>query len=314
MTKILNLTEIPFVIFAFNRPDKLNMVLNSIKTQEVKNLIFFVDAPRNDVDEPKVDACKKLIMEISWAKKELVFHKKNRGLSGILKDLDDVFDNHNAAVIVEDDCLPMPGFKTFALQALEHYIDNEKVFSIGGYQPLAKKNFRYYPHSLMSTPRFICWGWASWCDRWKALKNDRDHFLELFDDLDHIPSIVGEDVIRHARMVAQGKLTTSWDNQVAIAMLWQQKVTLLPSYGLIKNIGLIGGMHGKSEYDPFHNINLDTSQVIQEMKWIENVEPLQEYNQQMLDFVDRILHPRWHIRLLRKIYRIPIHLKLDLKS
>jgi hypothetical protein len=300
---------IPCIIFGFNRPAILQQILQAIRPQKIDRLIVFIDGPRGERDISLVQECRKIVSSIDWVEKELHFHEINRGLSGILDDLDNAFEVYSSAVIIEDDCLPMPGFYSFMKLALEHYQSESRVFAVGGYQPLPRKRFRSDPYSLMSTWRFTCWGWATWQDRWMALKPYRLQFAELFNSLDNVPDIAGDDMANAARAVAQGRLAT-WDIQVSIAMLWLRQVMLLPTRGLIKNIGIYNGTHANNICDLFHNTNLYYSgNFSQDIKWIEDITPRKEYAQKMIELIKKIHHPSIMVRAIRKVLRSTSNLK-----
>jgi hypothetical protein len=193
------------------------------------------------------------------------------------------------ATFVEDDCLPMPGYYTFMLHALERYRECSKVFSIGGYQPLARGDFKNYPYSLISSARFNCWGWASWRERWQSLLPDISAYAELFENLQHVPEIAGNDLPSTARAMATGIMPESWDIQVAIACLNQHRVHLQATSGLVRNIGLDrSGVHGS--YRGIlrdwlvHNWNV-SEKLPADPIWLDDVEVNQEYASQLKDFV-----------------------------
>jgi hypothetical protein len=228
--------ELPCVIFAFNRPDKLKRVLEALRPQGIERLVVFVDGPRHPGELRQVEACRVLARQVDWAETELHLWEENRGLNGLLENISLVLEQHPWAVFVEDDCLPVTGFYRFMRQALERYQDIPQVFSIGAYQPLPESVFKGYPYSVISGVRFMCWGWATWGDRWQEVLPLARRFDELFDGLQHVPEIAGADIPVVARAVAAGQ-TKSWATRVLLATLALHKVHLLPVKGLVWNIG-----------------------------------------------------------------------------
>ena len=60
--------EIPIVIFAFNRPNHLNNLLDSLrrnKEAKFSNLIVYIDGWRNDIDKTKVKQVEKILKDKS---------------------------------------------------------------------------------------------------------------------------------------------------------------------------------------------------------------------------------------------------------
>jgi hypothetical protein len=188
-------------------------------------------------------------------------------------------------------------------QALAHYQPNGDVFAIGGYQPLRWQHFRCDPSPVMSTWRFTCWGWATWSDRWKALRPYREGFAELFDYLTDVPDCAGSDLQGMAQAVSTGHLAT-WDVQVSIAMLWVRQVMLLPTRGLVRNIGLAEGTHGGGDYHPFHNRNVWEGGWIDCPTWLDDVMPRDRYVRPLQELIQRLQQPELFTRGRRRVSSI----------
>jgi hypothetical protein len=241
----MTVQTLPVIVFAFNRPEKLKRVLGALSRQAVDRLIVFVDGPSHVGDDLAVQACRSLARQVDWAETELHFWDENHGLGRLTENIDLVLASYLWAVIVEDDCLPVPGFYEFMRQALLRYQDRPEVFSIGGYQPVRPGYFKHNPYSLVSCARFMCWGWATWRDRWQRLRPDIDGYASLFSDLQQVPEVAGSDMPEMARRMAAGQIRQSWDVQVAIASLARKQVHLIATRGLVRNIGLDrSGIHG----------------------------------------------------------------------
>ena len=293
---------VPCVVFAFNRPDKLERVLWALKTQGIDRLIVFVDGRRDDADVELVERCRTIAKGVDWVSRELHFSKQNRGLPGLSKNIGVVLETCRSAVFLEDDCLPLPGFYSFMRQALFHYQAEKKVFSIGGYQPLLHKHFKDYPYSLVSVWRFLCWGWATWQDRWKLVSPYLSEYWKLFDGLKNVPDVAGDDLPVMAKACAQGRERT-WDVQVAISTLWLKMVHLLPTRGLIRNVGIESGVHGGGNSSHVHNINLCNESLSKSIVWLDDIEPTSYYIKKMKQFVNRPLSYRVIFRKLLSFYR-----------
>ena len=292
---------VPCVVFAFNRPHKLQRILSALKTQDIERLIVFVDGPRGEGDVDRVEECKAIAQAVNWVDKELRYRERNRGLPGLSDNVTAIMRVHKAAVFVEDDCLPMPGFYAFMRLALSHYQPEKKVFSIGGYQPIPQKYFKNYPYSLVSSARFMCWGWATWQDRWELIIPYLSRHSELFDGLRNVPNVAGRDLAVMARACAQGTLRT-WDVQVAISMLWLGQVQLLATRGLVRNIGLDGtGTHRFPKSDMYdRNV---TEEPPEDIAWLQDVELNTGYAKRLVRFVDETAGRTLWSRVKRKVRR-----------
>ncbi len=305
---------LPVVVFGFNRPHHFRRVLNALSRQDIERLLIFIDGPRSQADRSGVEACRALARQVDWAPKELVFSDDNHGLAGLEQNIHLVFERFPRAVFVADDCLPMPGFYAFMRLALEHYANQKQVFSIGGYQPLPPGLFDSKNQAVAAGPRFTCWGWACWRDRWEALRPDLQRYITLFDNLSHIPDIAGSDLPAMARRMAVGDIPASWDIKVAIACLHQRKIHLLASRGLVRNIGLdqsgINGSLSAVVRDLFfQNRNLNR-QLPVSLDWPQVVDLDCEYAAAYRHYIFRMRNAsirRWWMRLktLARRYLLP---------
>lgn len=120
---------LPCAVFAFNRAEKLEQVLAALRDQDIDRLIIFVDGPRDDADIKLVERCRAVAKGVDWVDKELYFGEQNRGLPGLSDNVSTVMNIYKAAVFVEDDCLPMPGFYSFMRRALSHYEPKKSVLN-----------------------------------------------------------------------------------------------------------------------------------------------------------------------------------------
>lgn len=281
---------IPVALFAFNRPDKLQSVLDALKPQGIEHMVIFVDGPRNESDVAAVERCKGVASAVDWAETELCFREENRGLMGLKENISQVFAKHESAIFVEEDCLPMPGFHSFMTQALEHYHSNKRIFSIGGYQPIEFKYTRDHSVSLVSSPRFMMWGWATWRDRWRFIHPYLWKCWELFRDARQVPEIAGHDFPKMVSW-APHQRDQSWDWEVALTTLWLGQVHLLPTKGLVRNIGQDGsGLHHGHPNVQNRNVSQEP---LGEINWLEDIEPTQHYIKRLKQFVMRATSPEY---------------------
>ena len=286
---------VPCVVFAYKRPNKMERILAALQTQDIDRLIVFVDGPREDVDIGLVEKSRSIAEDVDWVETELYFGEQNRGLPGINDNVGTVFNAYKSAVFVEEDCMPMPSFYSFMKRALRHYESQERVFSIGGYQPIPQRFFRGYPHSLVSSARFLCWGWATWRDRWELIKPVLSRYSDLFDGLTKTPSIAGHD------LASVGKHPTdmpqSWDIKVAISSLWLEKTHLLSTRGLIRNIGLVDGVHPASGHKARRRKRRQNRNVfdgpLESICWLDNVDLNEAYAERMQQFVKGPKRTTW---------------------
>jgi len=282
---------VPCVLFAYNRPDMFARVVSAIKTQIVDHVIVFIDGPKNDAAVGPVEECKRIARGIDWTGVDYFFKDRNEGLAGIVNNICAVFRSYDSAVFVEDDCLPMPSFYSVMKRALQHYGDDRNVFSIGGYQQLPEGFFISYPYSFVSSARFMCWGWATWKDRWDSIAPFLSRDAADLKSYRNIPDTAGDDLVSFARDFARGPKRlwemSSWDIRVAILSLYFDRVHLLSTRGLVKNIGLDTGVHFSADdaIQQFYNRNV-YDETIDRIAWPKDTALDSEYNRGLKTSVD----------------------------
>lgn len=287
----MDTANIPCVVFAYNRPKKLMVLLRALRHQEISNLIIFIDGPKNIKDEKAVNRCRDLAESINWANTQVIINTTNEGPMCFIDRISAVFKDYQQAVFLEDDCLPSPSFYNFMCQSLNRYQKDKRVFSIGGYQPISKRYFLNYPYNLVSCARFMGWGWATWKNRWQMILENLPN-LSPFSEKRDLSDIAGFDLQIQYQLILSGEENKGWDSRVAIISIWNKMVHLLPTIGQIRNIGFDrnGTHYGRLAYLLnlfFHNRNIGRMPN-QAINWLEDTRIDCKYNQELRSFIRKV--------------------------
>ena len=174
----------PLVIFAFNRPDKLNALLESLeKNLEFKHseLIFYID-------NVKLKSEKSLHNEVinvaskDWKcnSKIININESNVGLKkNIINGVNKTFKTHETGIFLEDDLIVSENFLYFMNKSLTKYKNNSNVMHISGYNYpflIGKKTDSYF------TTIMNCWGWSTWRDRWTNNRNFIENRISILEN------------------------------------------------------------------------------------------------------------------------------------
>ena len=54
------------------------------------------------------------------------------------------------------------------------------VFAVGGSPSLRADALPDYPYDVVLSPRFRCWGWATWAGRWQRVADALPSFVNPF--------------------------------------------------------------------------------------------------------------------------------------
>lgn len=229
--------KVPVLLLAFNRPDITQSVLTAIAGYTPPRLYVAVDGPRtgHPTDGERCLAVKQLIAQWKTANPatdvRTLYREENLGCGrGVSSGITWFFDQEDMGIVLEDDCLPDPGFFWFCEQLLWQYRDQERIMHIGG------SNHLHGAISMESTYYFSkypqIWGWASWRRAWKLYRFDMTDLAGLFakPEFDRLYDR------KIFELTARGELDT-WDIQWIYAFLMNNGLAILPDGNFIANIG-----------------------------------------------------------------------------
>jgi hypothetical protein len=227
-------------LLAFNRPDITRLIFERIRQAKPRILMVIADGPRadhpNDVDSCK--AVRYIVEHVNWQCELLKnYSETNLGCGRrVASGLDWVFQNVDEAIILEDDCLPEPGFFPFCAELLARYREDNGVMQISGSNLLFGRRFTQDSYYFSRYP--LCWGWATWRRAWRHFdfemrvwKTDPERCLARFKKQ-------AERAFWRSvwDMVAARRVDT-WDYQWGLAVFLANGLAATPSTNLITNLG-----------------------------------------------------------------------------
>jgi len=235
----------PILVIFFNRPNKLEQLLAVLAKENVKDLYFACDGPRNKTDETAIKACWDMVREKypNLPSDRLISRQENLGCRLAVSDaITTFFSKVERGIILEDDCIPNHEFFKVLTEGLEHYSRNDLIFSISASNPFG--NSKYIRQSYLSIYPQI-WGWATWSNRWSLYIRDFSDGREIIGEmLQKNPS--GMSAIgrwkfqsiwnRILRLSGSGLIDT-WDYSMLATMWRNGKFSLQLSGNYVKNIG-----------------------------------------------------------------------------
>jgi hypothetical protein len=242
---------IPVVVFTYNRPAQTRKVLEALRANKIPLLYVFADGPRAG-DESKVQEVHKLIDSIQWTEAVIVKRPENIGLSeSIRSGLSDVFKQHDAAIVVEDDIKVAPDFYSFMSAALSHYRSFDSVMGVTGLRypfDFPKKSYNF---DTFLYPRFCSWGWGTWKTKWQNLDWGRDNLIKRLEDEGAPLDLGGKDMRLTFGEYLSKKLSGCWDVDIAANMLLEDLMFVWPAHNMVENLGLLEGTHASDTLPPW---------------------------------------------------------------
>ncbi len=172
----------PIIIFSYKRLDSLKNLINSIKLNKEYNfhkIYIFSDNYKDIIDKREVNKVRLYCRKIKFKNKKVILRKKNYGLAkNIISGVSDVIKKHGKAIILEDDLVVGKNFLKFMNDSLEKYQFEKKIWHITGWSHnlnILNNNSVYFNRHM------ICWGWATWSDRWKHFEKNPNKMLKRWN-------------------------------------------------------------------------------------------------------------------------------------
>jgi hypothetical protein len=239
----------PVALFVHRRPDHARATLEALSScpeAAESDLVVFSDGPRDPGQAALVEQTRDVVKAARGFRSVRVVERTlNVGLfQNVVAGLTEMFSANPSVIVLEDDIVVSRGFLTFMHAALAEYERNADVCSVTGY--LYPADFRF-PDQLDSFlfPRFCCWGWATWQDRWSQVDwsiPDRNRFMKsvgtfrrFWDASNDLPEIMLD--------LIDGK-NSSWSILFNYWQVLQGGYSAYPTRSHASNIGFDGtGTH-----------------------------------------------------------------------
>lgn len=235
--------DTPVLFLIFNRPETTKQVFRAIREARPRQLFVVGDGPRPHVpnDDIKVRMARDVVADIDWqCEVKMLFRDNNLGCGqGVSEGINWFFDQVEAGIILEDDCLPDKFFFEFCSVMLERYQGNHNIGHVSGnnFQNGIRRGVASYYFSAYSHN----WGWASWASRWKRFNyNILDFDAQLLAERLHNYGFYEQEIDfwnRAFRNLEKSKSVDIWDYQWQYSMWMADLLSILPNQNLVENIG-----------------------------------------------------------------------------
>ena len=241
--------QTPILLITFNRLSTTKLVFAEIKHQKPKQLFIASDGPRDNKPGEAEDVNMVrdyLLSQIDWdCEVKTLFRDANLGCGvAPYQAITWFFDHVEQGIILEDDCLPLPGFFQFCEEMLNHYKHDERMYEVTG-NNFQGGNVRGDGSYYFSNYGGI-WGWATWARAWKKFDYYMDGFDVFLQDKTLEKTLKNPDQYRFwIKILINAKKLGSWWDYQWLYTFWRNKgICIVPNKNLIRNIGFDeGGTH-----------------------------------------------------------------------
>ena len=233
--------KLPILLLTFNRPEETFKVLDVLKKYRPKKLFIASDGFRTHIEgeEALVNGLREKMKHfVDWdCELKVKFSDTNMGCKmAVYNSINWFFEEIDFGVILEDDIIPNINFFDFCYEMSTLYKDEDKVFSVCGYNPLPylKLNESYY-----FSKYFLSWGWATWKHKWNKIDINFDAYNKLNDKkLKALFPLMFEYKLRRKKNNDSIKgINNSWASPWNITHQLYNSYSIIPKLNQIKNIG-----------------------------------------------------------------------------
>lgn len=238
--------KIATLLFTYNRSVHTGKVINALKQNTVlpQKLFVFQDGIKHGKDIEEWHKVNKLIKTIDWCDNEIIVSEYNKGLAtSIVSGINYVFEEYDAVIVLEDDCVPAPNFINFMQLCFVKYQENKDIYSVSGYSwPFNLKKTSY---DVYACGRISSWGWGTWKDRWDTFEKDYELIRKMKQEKDTSKNLAmwGRDLEEMLVANVRGNID-SWAVFWALNIISREGICINPYKSLIRNIGTDGsGVH-----------------------------------------------------------------------
>lgn len=236
------MSKFPIAYVIFNRPGHTRETFSVIRAQRPTKLFIIADGPRagHTTDAQRCAETRAIVDHIDWpCEVHRNYADQNMGCKlRVSSGLDWVFEHVDAAVILEDDCVPNVDFFDYCDDLLVRYAEDTRVWVVTGnnFQDGKKRGEAAYYFSKYNH----CWGWATWRRAWQHYRVDMPFWPAWRDSvgwLNKMSDRAERDTWTNIfDRVYRGEIDT-WDYQWTACVWYYGGLTATPKVNLVTNIG-----------------------------------------------------------------------------
>jgi len=234
--------SVPVLLVIHRRAAVTQRVFEAIAKARPRRLFIAADGPANAADREACDLTRAAVQPVDWDCEVFRdFSDHNLGLDGRMTSaLNWVFGEEEAAIVLEDDCLPHARFFGFCASLLDRYERDSRVMHISGE---CYRNGRDGDCSYFFSRYPLVWGWATWRRAWTHFDpsfgiwprfEKQPEASALFDSADERAYWLSTFARCHEDAAA-GK-PASWDYAWYFACM-TNGLSIHPAVNLVSNIG-----------------------------------------------------------------------------
>lgn len=277
----------PVAIFTYNRLDNTRKTIEALKENKYADqtiVYIFSDGGKDEKSWKKVNRLRTYLKTVTGFRKVIVVERpENYYLEkNIIEGVSSVIEEHGKVIVLEDDICTTPWFLQYMNDALDFYQNEQTVMHI------AAMTYWDEPDrgKAILTPLPICWGWATWQDRWKDFRHyaSREEAVKGLTPEDLIKLEYGGN-FRCLRTLDSNPIP--WDICWYITIYKRKGFCVVPPCAMSRNIGLYSGTHFKTSRIWGKYVYDRVCQPYEVKKFQTEIKPDIEYERKLYEFFKR---------------------------
>jgi hypothetical protein len=246
--EISQLSEAPVLILAYNRPDQIRGLIDSMRPYAPKSVLIAIDGPKGTaIDSEKVRKVVEEVEGINWTDDvQILERKSNLGLRlAVPEAVTWAISKVGRVIVVEDDVRVSKDFFPYLNYCLQDYKREQHIGSISGYNPVPKK---FITNSNVRSRASLfpeSYAWATWERAWSKYEDEMSWARGL--DLERLREMTGS---IQAAMAWKMNFYDAYSGAIStwayrwVASLWRHNLlSISPNVNLIDYRGLTEGTH-----------------------------------------------------------------------
>lgn len=237
----------PIAVSVYSRLDAFRECISALAANGLaadSDLYVVSDAPGREKDEIVVEKVRKYARSITGFKHvHLIFRDRNLGgMESIAQAEALILEKHGRIIFLEDDVIPSRAFLQFLNEGLEHFRDEQRVYSISAYCPPVACSERWNGRILSAA--FPCpWGYATWHDRRRAIDPRHNPYPMVTRDRKLVRFLTARapHLLEALRADFRNPKLGYIDVRIGFQVAMRGMHTVQPALSLTRNIGCDGG-------------------------------------------------------------------------
>ena len=238
---------VPILITAFNRPDRLRRLIDSLAPISPSIVRISIDGPRGERDIAGVTETRTVARSIPWeCDVQVLDREENVGIARAIPEaVTWVLTEFDRVFVIEDDVTLGPQAYDFVTRGLDLWSEDPRIYSISAYNMVPPEHLTSPEAPARLSRVMSSYAWGTWRDRWEVFDPEMSWFQK--QSVASLTHLLGSRIAalrwrQHHRMVTSG-LVDSWAYRWVMSTWAHGGFSVIPNRNLVEYHGSIDGTH-----------------------------------------------------------------------